>query len=123
MILIAFILLMNIIFAAFRINMWTRAKERRYLVHRLCSRIKDDQPQGFAAFDWESILHGNAGELGDYKELAVLPDKIARYLYEFHGNFMQILMLCTAFLHSQWTEAIPMCMESSNLLRFYSNVL
>ena len=39
------------LFAAFRINMWTRAMERRFLRHRLCSRIKDDQPQGYAAFD------------------------------------------------------------------------
>ncbi len=54
--------------------------------HRLCSRVKDDIPQGYTAFDWESILHGNAGELGDYKELSVLPDKIARYLYEFHAD-------------------------------------
>lgn len=54
--------------------------------HRLCSRSKDDKPQGYTAFDWESILHGNAGELGDYKELAVLPDKIARYLFEFHAE-------------------------------------
>ena len=66
--------------------MWTRAKERRFLTHRLCSRVNGDQPQGYAAFDWESILHGNAGELGDYKELAVLPDKIARYLYEYHAD-------------------------------------
>jgi hypothetical protein len=71
---------------AFRINAWTRAKERRFLTHRLCSRIRDDQPQGYAAFHWERILHGNAGELGDYKELAVLPDKIARYLYEYHAD-------------------------------------
>jgi hypothetical protein len=27
-----------------------------------------------------------AGELGNYKKLAVLPDKIARYLYEFHAD-------------------------------------
>ena len=73
-------------FAAFRINMWTRATERRFLRHRLCSRIKDDQPQGYAAFDWESILHGSADNLGDYKELAVLPDKIARYFYEYHAD-------------------------------------
>jgi hypothetical protein len=66
--------------------MWTRAKERRLLSHRLCSRIRDDHPQGYAALEWESILHGNAGELGDYKELAVLPDKIACYLYEFHAE-------------------------------------
>jgi hypothetical protein len=43
-------------------------------------------PQGYAALKWESILHGNAGVLGDYKELAVLPDKIARYLYEFYAD-------------------------------------
>ena len=66
--------------------MWTRAKELRFLTHRLCSQVNGDQPQGYAAFDWESILHGNAGELGDYKELAVLPDKIARYLYEYHAD-------------------------------------
>ncbi len=54
--------------------------------HRLCSCIIDDQPQGYAALNWESILHGNAGELGDYKELAVLPDKIARYLYEYYAD-------------------------------------
>ena len=29
-------------------------------------------------------MHSDAGELGIYKELAVLPDKIARYLYEYH---------------------------------------
>ncbi len=66
--------------------MWTRAKERRFLSHRLCSRIKDDQPQGYAAFKWESVLHGNAGILGEYKELAVLSDKLARYLYEYDPN-------------------------------------
>jgi hypothetical protein len=36
--------------------------------------------------DWETILHGSAGILGDYKELAVLPDKIARILYEYHAD-------------------------------------
>jgi hypothetical protein len=48
--------------------------------------MKDDHPQGYAAFDWESILHGNTGKFGDYKELAVLPDKIASYLYGFHAD-------------------------------------
>jgi hypothetical protein len=42
--------------------------------------------RGFAAFEWETILHGNAGDLGDYKELAVLPDKIARYMYGYHAG-------------------------------------
>jgi hypothetical protein len=56
------------------------------MTHRLCSRIVDDQPQGYAALNWDSILHGNAGILGDYKELAILPDKVACYLYEYHAD-------------------------------------
>jgi hypothetical protein len=32
------------------------------------------------------ILHGNAGKLGDYMELAVIPDNIARYLYDFFSD-------------------------------------
>ncbi len=55
------------VFLAFRINCSNRAKESRYLRHRLCSRAKDDKPQDYTAFDWKSILHGNAGKLGDYK--------------------------------------------------------
>ncbi len=74
------ILLRLLMFAAFRINMWTWAKERRLLTHRLCSRIVDDEPQGYSALDWEKILHGHAADLGEYKELAVLPDKICTLL-------------------------------------------
>ncbi len=29
-------------------------------------------------------MHGNAGEFGGYEVLSVLPDKIARFLYEYH---------------------------------------
>jgi hypothetical protein len=53
--------------AAFRINMWTWAKEQRFLTHRLCPSIQKDQPQRFAAIDWETILHCSAGILGDDK--------------------------------------------------------
>jgi hypothetical protein len=38
---------------------------------------------GYDALPWEMILHGNCGEYGRYSELAVLPDKLARYLFEF----------------------------------------
>ena len=33
-------------------------------------------------------LHGNANwvSVGDHRELVVLPDKIARYLYEYHAD-------------------------------------
>ncbi len=98
---------------AFCINSWNRAKKRRYLRHRLCSRVKDDKPQGHTAFDWESILHGNAGVLGDYKELAVLTDQIAHYLFEFHADSYFSLGLPPLL----WTEARPMCMEFSEHIR------
>ena len=41
---------------------------------------------GYHALRWEMILHGNAGELGTYAVLRVLPDKIARFLYEYHDT-------------------------------------
>ncbi len=53
-------------------------------------------PCGYQALDWESILHGNAGdsgELGDCSELAILPDKIARFLYEYHSGSYSSLQL------------------------------
>ncbi len=34
----------------------------------------------------EMILHGNAGEMGKYAVLSVLPDKNARFLYEYHDT-------------------------------------
>jgi hypothetical protein len=42
----------------------------------------------YHAFIWETILqlHGNAGESGKYTILKYLPDKIARFLYEYHGS-------------------------------------
>ncbi len=41
---------------------------------------------GYHALRWEMILHGNAGELGKYAVLSVLPDRIARFLYEYHDT-------------------------------------
>ncbi len=69
-----------------QINMWTRSEERRFITHRSLSRVKDDVPSGYEALDRESILHENAGLLGDYTELSILPDKIARFLYEYHAE-------------------------------------
>ena len=69
-----------------QINMWTLSQERRFITHRLRSRVKDDVPYGYEALDRESILHGNAGWLGDYTEISILPDKIARFLYEHHAE-------------------------------------
>jgi hypothetical protein len=34
----------------------------------------------------DTITHGNAGEFGKYAVLKTLPDKIARFLYEYHNG-------------------------------------
>ena len=44
------------------------------------------QHGGFDAFDYRRIRHGDAGKLGNYAILSVLPDKFARFLYEFHAS-------------------------------------
>ena len=44
------LLLRLLIFAAFRISMWTWAKENWFFTHRLCSGIVDDEPQGYTVF-------------------------------------------------------------------------
>ena len=42
------------------------------------------QRGGFDALDYRRIRLGDAGKLGHYAILSVLPDKFARFLYEFH---------------------------------------
>jgi hypothetical protein len=42
------------------------------------------QHGGFDALDDRKIEHGDAGKSGNYSILSVLPDKFARFLYEFH---------------------------------------
>ena len=71
-------------FAGIRINIWNRAKVRRLLTHSLAGGGTHNR--GYHAFRWEMILHGNAGEFGKYAVLPVLPDKIARFLYEYHDT-------------------------------------
>jgi hypothetical protein len=43
------------------------------------------QNVGFDALDYRKIKLGDAGKLGNYPILAVLPDKFARFLFEFHA--------------------------------------
>jgi hypothetical protein len=71
-------------FAGIHINIWNRAKIRRFSTHKLVGGGTHNR--GYHAFRWETILHGNAGELGKYAVLSVLPDKIARFLYEYHDT-------------------------------------
>ena len=40
---------------------------------------------GFDALDYRKIRQGDAGPLGIYPILSVLPDKFARFLFEFHA--------------------------------------
>ena len=43
------------------------------------------QHGGFDALDYRKIKQGDAGPLGIYPILSVLPDKFARFLFEFHS--------------------------------------
>ena len=43
------------------------------------------QHGGFDVLDYRKIKQGNAGPLGTYAILSVLPDKFARLLFEFHS--------------------------------------
>ena len=40
---------------------------------------------GYDALDHRRIKHGDAGKLDNYPILSFLPDKFARFLYEFHA--------------------------------------
>ena len=64
-----------------RCHIWERAKKRSLITHRLAGG--GNHNLGYDALMWESILHGNCGEYGDYRVMSVLPDKLARYLFEY----------------------------------------
>ena len=78
-------------FAGIRINIWNRAKIRRFSTHKLVGGGTHNR--GYHAFRWETILHGNASEFGKYAVLSVLADKIARFLYEYHHTSYTTLAL------------------------------
>ena len=48
---------------------------------------------GYDALNHMLIVHGHAGKLGEYPILSKLPDKFARFLYEFHDFHFQRLHL------------------------------
>ena len=72
-----------------RVNIWERAKVRRHLEHYL----EGGGLNGYDALRHEGILHGDAGKLGRYDILSFLPDKVARFLYEYHDFRFQRLDL------------------------------
>jgi hypothetical protein len=53
------------------------------------------QDGGFDALDYRKIKNGNAGPLGIYEILSVLPDKLARFLFEYHSCRFETLDLPT----------------------------
>ena len=67
-----------------RCQIWERAKKRTLMTHRLAGGGIHNL--GYDALPWEMILHGNCGEYGQYKVISFLPDKIARYLFEFDSE-------------------------------------
>lgn len=74
-----------------RCNIWSRAMTRRHIVHSL--EGGGESGTGYDALRHESILHGDAGRLGVYPILAFLPDKVCRFLYEFHAFRFESLEL------------------------------
>ena len=64
---------------------------RRHIVHTLVGG--GGQHGGFDALDYRKIRQGNAGKLGTYEILSVLPDKFARFLFEFHAHRFESLDL------------------------------
>ena len=51
------------------------------------------QHGGYDALDYRKIKQGNACPLGTYPILSVLPDKFARFLFEFHSGRFESLDL------------------------------
>ena len=67
-----------------RCQIWERAKKRSLMTHRLAGG--GGHNIGYDALPWDMILHGNCGKYGQYKVISFLPDKIARYLFEFDSE-------------------------------------
>lgn len=68
-----------------RVNIWNRAKVRRLITRSLTGGATHQE--GYDALDLDFIKQGDAGGgLGSYAVLSNLPDKVAKYLLEFHPN-------------------------------------
>ena len=68
-----------------RVNIWNRAKVSRLITRSLTGG--GQHQRGYDALDLDFIKQGDAGGgLGSYAVLCNLPDKVAKYLLEFHPN-------------------------------------
>jgi hypothetical protein len=48
---------------------------------------------GYRSIKWEAILHSQVHPLGNYSVAKYLPDTIAHFLFEFHGDMFQTMEL------------------------------
>jgi hypothetical protein len=72
-------------------NIWARAKRRRDITHQFSGGGK--QNLGYAAIRWQLTLQGAAPGLGAYREITVLAEKTAKFLFEYHHDIFQSLNL------------------------------
>ena len=88
-----FITIMHIkyIICIFHIIIHFFSQVRRHIVHTLVGG--GGQHGGYDALDYRKIHQGNAGKLGNYPILSVLPDKFARFLFEYHSHRFESLDL------------------------------
>ena len=93
---------------------------QRLLTHNLAGGGSHNL--GNHALRWESILHGNAGEMGRYAVLSVLPDKIARFLYEYHDTSYTSLALPAIPLDRSKFRVMSVFTASSHQIRYYKYV-
>ncbi len=64
---------------------------RRHIMHTMVGG--GGLHEGYATLDHRKIHQGNAGKLGNYPILSVLPDKYARFLFEYHSHSFESLDL------------------------------
>ena len=70
-------------------NFWERAKIRRNITHSLAGGGTHNL--GYRSVRWEAILQGQVDPLGKYSVARYLPEKIARFLFEFHGDMFKTM--------------------------------
>jgi hypothetical protein len=63
----------------------------RHIVHTIVRG--GEQHRGYATLYYHKIHQKNAGKLGNYPILSVLPDKFAQFLFEYHSHRFESLDL------------------------------
>jgi len=80
---------MHYIYYAYSREMFPQV--RRHIVHTMVGG--GGLHEGYATLDYRKIHQGNAGRIGNYPILSVLPDKFARFLFEYHSHRFESLDL------------------------------